>query len=81
VRAFAEALRRIHRHGTPLARVLAAQASRARNPPAARMGKKAARAGPRIQLVVALLLVPAALLLVAAGLVAELGSGGLAGVP
>jgi tight adherence protein C len=81
VRAFAEALRRSHRHGTPLARVLAAQASRARHRRAQRMREQAARAGPRIQLVVALLLVPSALLIVAAGLVAELGSGGLAGVP
>jgi tight adherence protein C len=81
VRAFAEAFRRSHRHGTPLARVLAAQASRARHRRAQRIREQAGRAGPRIQLVVALLLVPSALLIVAAGLVAELGRAGLAGVP
>jgi tight adherence protein C len=81
VRAFAEALRRSHRHGTPLARVLAAQASRARHRRAQRIREQAARAGPRIQLVVALLLVPSALLIVAAGLVAVLGGAGLAGIP
>jgi tight adherence protein C len=81
LRAFAEALRRSHRHGTPLARVLASQASRARHRRAQQMRDQAARAGPKIQLVVALLLVPSALLIVAAGLLAELGRAGLAGVP
>jgi tight adherence protein C len=81
LRAFAEALRRSHRHGTPLSRLLAAQASRARHRRAQRMRERAARAGPRIQLVVALLLVPSALLIVTAGLVAELGGAGLAGLP
>jgi tight adherence protein C len=81
LRMFAEALRRSHRHGTPLARVLAAQAARARHRRAQLMREQAARAGPKIQLVVALVLVPSALLIVAAGLVAELGRAGLAGVP
>jgi tight adherence protein C len=81
VRAFAQALARSHRHGTPLARVLAAQATRARHRRAQRIREQAARAGPRIQLVVALLLVPSALLIVAAGLVAELGRAGIAGIP
>jgi tight adherence protein C len=81
VRAFAEALRRSHRHGTPLARLVASHASRARHRRAQQMREQAARAGPKIQLVVALLLVPSALLIVAAGLVAELGRAGLAGVP
>jgi tight adherence protein C len=81
VRAFAEALTRTHRHGAPLARVLAAQAERSRHRQAQRLREQAARAGPRIQLVVALLLVPSALLIVAAGLVAELGRAGIAGLP
>jgi tight adherence protein C len=61
--------------------VLASQASRARHRRAQAMRDQAARAGPKIQLVVALLLVPSALLIVAAGLLAELGRAGLAGVP
>jgi tight adherence protein C len=81
VRSFAEAFARSHRHGTPLARVLAAQATRARHGHAQRMREQGARAGPRIQLVVALLLVPSALLVVVAGLVAELGRAGIAGIP
>ena len=45
-----------------------------------RVQEDAARAGPKIQLVVALLLVPSVLLLVAAALVAALlGSGGVSG--
>jgi tight adherence protein C len=39
--------------------------------------EQAARAGPKIQLAVALLLVPAVLLIVAAGLIAELQRSGL----
>jgi len=38
--------------------------------------EQAAKAAPKIQLVVALMLVPSAMLLVAAALVASLGSGG-----
>ena len=44
---------------------------------ASRVREQAARAGPKIQLVVALLLVPSVLLMVAAGLVAELERAGL----
>jgi tight adherence protein C len=80
VRTFVEALTRSHRHGAPLARVLATQAERARHRRAQLIREKGARAGPRIQLVVALLLVPSALLIVAAGLVAELGSAGITGL-
>ena len=51
---------------------LAAQARDARLRPAAPAQEEAARAGPKIQLVVALLLVPSVLLLVAAALAAAL---------
>jgi tight adherence protein C len=62
------ALRRAARHGAPLAQSLAAQAAEARALQAQRAAELAARAAPKIQLVVALLLVPAVLLLVAAAL-------------
>jgi tight adherence protein C len=66
--ALTAALHRADRHGAPLGPVLAAEASAARARTAQRAAEAAARAGPQIQLVVALLLVPAVLLLVAAAL-------------
>jgi tight adherence protein C len=70
-------LRRARRHGTPLGQALSLQAARAREQRRARVREQAARAGPKIQLVVALLLVPAVILMVAAGLLAELQRSGL----
>jgi tight adherence protein C len=72
VSALCAALRRAERHGAPLAGALAAQAREARAREAARTAEAAARAAPRIQLVVALLLVPSVLALVAAGLLPAL---------
>lgn len=72
VRAFADALGRARRHGLPLGKTLAAQASRARHARRHDIRERAARAGPKIQLVVALLLVPSVLLMVAAVLASEL---------
>lgn len=66
------ALKRAERHGAPLAGALAAQAAEARSLRAARRSEQAAKAAPKIQLVVALLLVPAVLLLVAAALIEAL---------
>ena len=77
VGAFAEALARTRRHGVPLGRIVAAQATRARHRRSQRVRERAARAGPKIQLVVALLFVPSVLLLIAAGLAAEVGRLGL----
>lgn len=68
--ALSKALVRAGRHGTPLADALAAQAHEARTARARRVREDAARAAPKIQLVVALLLVPSVLLLVAAALLA-----------
>jgi tight adherence protein C len=68
VPALVAALERADRHGAPLAPALAAEARAARAREAQRAAEAAARAGPQIQLVVALLLVPAVLLLVAAAL-------------
>ena len=72
VRALVAALDRARRHGAPLAETLAAQARDARFALARRVREDAARAGPKMQLVVALLLVPSVLLLVAAALAAAL---------
>jgi tight adherence protein C len=79
VRALVAALERARRHGAPLADTLAAQARDARFALARSAREEAARAGPKIQLVVALLLVPSVLLLVAAALVAALVGDGSAG--
>jgi tight adherence protein C len=77
VQALVAALERSRRHGAPLAETLAAQARDARLTLQRRVREEAAKAGPKIQLVVALLLVPSVLLLVAAALAAALlGSGG-----
>ena len=79
--AFVAALHRARRHGAPLSDTLAAQASAARFALARRIRDDAARAGPKIQLVVALFLVPSVLLLVAAALVAALLDGSADAVP
>jgi tight adherence protein C len=71
---FVAALRRAERHGTPLQPTLAAQATEARSQRAARRSEQAAKAAPKIQLVVALMLVPAVLLLIAAALVPSIGA-------
>ena len=72
VEALAAALTRSHRHGAPLGPALAALAEATRAERGRRIHERAQRAAPKIQLVVALLLVPAALLLVAAGMLAGL---------
>jgi tight adherence protein C len=70
--ALTAALRRADRLGAPPGRALAALAAEARAREARRAAENAARGGPKIQLVVALLLVPSVLLLVAAALVPAL---------
>jgi tight adherence protein C len=79
VAALVAALDRASRHGTPLAEALAAQARDARFALQRRVREEAARAAPKIQLVVALMLVPSVLLLVAAALVSALLGSGAAG--
>ena len=80
VTALIATVERALRHGAPLAETLSAQARDARATRSRRIREEAARAGPKIQLVVALLLVPSVLLIVAAALAAALldGRGGLA---
>jgi tight adherence protein C len=82
VRTLANALERTRRHGVPLGDTLRVQARDARLALTRAVREEAARAGPKIQLVVALLLVPSVLLLVAAALItalAESGGGDLGG--
>jgi tight adherence protein C len=81
VTAFVAAVQRAARHGAPLADTLAAQARSARFALARRIRDDAARAGPKLQLVVALLLVPSVLLLVAAALASALLDGSADAVP
>jgi tight adherence protein C len=72
VAALVAAIERSERHGAPLSPALAALAREARAEAGRRLTEHAARAAPKIQLAVALLLVPSVLLLVAAGAVATL---------
>lgn len=71
--ALTSALNRADRHGAPLAPALTALAADARATRARAIREQAAKAAPKIQLVVALLLVPAVLLLVGAALAAAFG--------
>jgi tight adherence protein C len=66
VAALVAAIGRSERHGAPLAPALRALAADARAQRAQHVRERAARAAPKIQLVVALLLVPAVMLLVGA---------------
>ncbi len=70
--ALTMAVQRSDRHGVPLAPALAALAADARADRARRLGDRAAKAAPKIQLVIALLLVPAVMLLVAAAMLGAL---------
>ena len=76
ITALAGALERAARHGSPLTETLAAQARDARLARRRQIQEEAARAGPKIQLVVALLLVPSVLLMIAAALLSALVDGG-----
>jgi len=66
------AIERSRRYGSPLAEQLRRQSSALRSGQRRAVEERAARAAPKIQLVVALLLVPAVLLLVAAALIPAL---------
>jgi tight adherence protein C len=73
VATLAAAIARSDRHGAPLAAALEALAAEARAEQARGLRDEAAKAAPKIQLVVALVLVPAVMLLVGAVLVQGLG--------
>jgi tight adherence protein C len=69
--ALVAALERSRRYGSPLADQLRRQASALRVDQRRAVQERAARAAPKIQLVVALVLVPSVLLMIAAGLIAN----------
>ena len=69
--ALVAAIERSRRYGSPLAAQLRRQASALRIDQRRAVQERAARAAPKIQLVVALVLVPSVLLMIVAGLVAN----------
>jgi tight adherence protein C len=71
VGALAAALERSRRHGAPLADQLREQASGLRRDARRGIEERAARAAPKIQLVVALVLVPSVLLMILAAILAH----------
>ncbi len=77
VRTLVDSLTNANRSGLALGEVLAAQAASARHERRQQIRERAARAGPKMQLVVALVLVPSVLLTLGAVLVAELTSTGI----
>jgi tight adherence protein C len=68
------AIERSRRFGSPLADQLRRQATALRRDSRRSVEERAARAAPKIQLVVALVLVPSVLLMIAAGLIANAGT-------
>lgn len=70
----AAAIDRSRRLGSPLADQLRGQAAALRRDGRRQVEERAARAAPKIQLVVALVLVPSVLLMIAAGLIANAGA-------
>jgi tight adherence protein C len=73
VSAMCGVIERSRRYGSPLADQLREQAAALRGLQRRRIEEHAARAAPKIQLAVALLLVPSVLLMIAAGLLANVG--------
>lgn len=72
--AFVVAIGRSRRHGAPLARHLRTHAAEIRRRHAIDVADRAAKAAPKIQLVVAMVLVPSVMLGLAAAIVANLNS-------
>jgi tight adherence protein C len=72
VSAMCGVIDRSRRYGSPLADQLREQATALRGTQRRRIEEQAARAAPKIQLAVALLLVPSVLLMIAAGLLANI---------
>lgn len=77
MRALVSAMRQAERHGSPLAPVIAAQAEEARRAHDRAIVERGARAGPKIQLIVATTIVPAALVGLAAVVAAAFARGDL----
>lgn len=79
VRAFVAAVERSRLRGVPLGETLQRQARAAREARLLRVKEQAAKAGPKIQLIVAVVLVPAVLLLFAAAMLARILGGAISG--
>ena len=77
MRTFVETLAYSQRAGLSLGDALAAQAAAARHARRQQIREQAARAGPKMQLVVALVLVPSVMLTLGAVLAAEFTTTGL----
>lgn len=77
IRSLVSAVRQAERHGSPLAPVIAAQAHDARLALNREIVERAARAAPKIQLIVSTTIVPAALLAFAAVVIAAIARGDL----
>lgn len=71
IAALCAAIERSRRYGSPLAKQLRRQSSALRRDRRRDVEERAARAAPKIQLVVALVLVPSVLLMIAAALIAN----------
>ena len=77
VRALVNAMHQAERHGSPLAPVIGAQAREARMTLNRSIIERGARAGPKIQLVVSMTIVPGAMLGMAAAVIAAIARGDL----
>lgn len=77
IRTLVAAIRQAEKHGSPLAPVIAAQAEDARLALNREIVERGARAAPKIQLIVSVVIVPSALLGFAAVLIAALAQGRL----
>ena len=77
VRSLVNAMHQADRHGSPLAPVIAAQAEEARLALNRSIIERGARAGPKIQLVVSMTIVPGAMLGMAAAVIAAIARGDL----
>ncbi len=77
IRALVAAIRQAERHGSPLAPVVAAQAADARAAHNREIVERGARAAPKIQLIVATTIVPAAMIGFAAIVIAAIARGDL----
>lgn len=77
IRALVNAMHQADRHGSPLAPVIAAQANDARLALNRSIIERGARAGPKIQLIVSMTIVPGAMLGMAAAVIAAIARGDL----
>jgi tight adherence protein C len=77
IRALVNSMHQADRHGSPLAPVIAAQAEAARLALNRSIIERGARAGPKIQLIVSMTIVPGAMLGMAAAVIAAIARGDL----